>query len=64
MRDNAEVVKNERMTLWRGPSGGVVPHLLFVWGDVVNDDLPFSGKRTPDWSKRSLSLRQAGQDTN
>ena len=28
MRDNAEVVKNERMTLWKGPSGGVVPHLF------------------------------------
>ena len=44
-----------------GAVGGRCPP--FVWGDVVNDDLPFSGKRTPDWSKRSLSLRQAGQGT-
>ena len=44
------------MTLWKGRSGGAVPHCLW---DEVNDDLLFSGKTVPDWPQRSLSLRQA-----
>ena len=58
MRDNAEVVKNDVME--EAVAGRCPP---CVWGNGVNDDLPFGAKRTCDWSKRSLSIRQAGQGT-
>ena len=48
------------MTLWKGPSGALSPHCL---GDGVNDDLPFCGRKTSDWSRRVLSIRQACQGT-
>ena len=57
MPDNAEVVRNDVM---EEAVGGVVPHCLW---DGVNDDWPFSGKKTFNWSRRSLSTRQACQGT-
>ena len=48
------------MTLCTVPSGALSP---IVWGDGVNDDLRFCARKPSDWSKRSLSIRQACQGT-